>query len=72
MMDDESFLSGDKSHRRQQDRRRRLSGEAGKGDAWRTTDMNKFRLGMRLIQLAEAGKKDTKEYKATLKAWRSA
>lgn len=72
MADSEDFGLNDRRQKQQRDKRRRLSGEAGKGDAWRTTDMNKFRLGMRLIELAEAGKKNTKEYKATLKAWRSA
>ena len=72
MSDDEQWLRNDKAQKRQRDRRRKLSGEAGKGDEWRTTNMNKFRLGMRLIQLVDEGKKETKEYAATLKAWRNA
>ena len=44
----------------------------GKGDKRRTENTEKFRLGMRLIQLVDEGKKDTDEYNETLKAWRSA
>ena len=44
----------------------------GKGDARRNENSEKFRLGMRLIELSDAGKKDTKEYEATLKLWRNA
>jgi len=44
----------------------------GKGDGRRTENTNKFRLGFRLIELKDAGKEDTAEYRATLKAWRNA
>ncbi len=50
----------------------RMRGGAGKGDAPRTENLNKFRLGMRLIQLSDEGKRDTQEYEDTLKAWRLA
>jgi hypothetical protein len=49
-----------------------MSGQYGKGDNRRTENSEKFRLGMRLIQLADADKKDTDEYNETLKAWRNA
>ena len=51
----------------------RLRGSAyGKGDARRNENNEKFRLGMRLIELSDAGKRKTKEYDETLKAWRNA
>ncbi len=57
---------------RQKAARRRMSGQYGKGDKRRTENAEKFRLGMRLIELSDAGKKDTDEYNETLKAWRNA
>ena len=46
----------------------------GKGDVNRTRGKGKtkFDLGMDLIRIAEESGKDSKEYKATLKAWRNA
>ena len=58
--------------KKQKQHRRRMSGEAGKGSARRNENNNKFRLGMRLLELSDAGQKDTEEYRKTLNAWRNA
>ncbi len=71
-MSDGEWLSGKNDHNRQRQARRRASGDAGKGDQSRISNTNKFRLGMRLIQLAEEGSKDSDEYRKTLNAWRNA
>jgi len=69
---------GDPRSRRQQNERMRMSRRrytaknGGKGDADRTTDRNRFRLGMELIRVAEEYGKDSPEYEAALKAWREA
>lgn len=72
MNDEGDFLSGKSNHKRQMQARRRMSGEAGKGDSSRITNTSKYRLGMRLIQLSEEGSTDTDEYRKTLNAWRKA
>lgn len=72
MSNEGDWLSGRSDHKRQMQARRRMSGEAGKGDQSRITNTNKYRLGMRLIQLSEEGSKDTDEYRKTLSAWRKA
>ncbi len=47
----------------------RLRGNTGgKGDRARNNNSEAFRLGMKLLEL----KKGTKEYEATLNAWRTA
>jgi hypothetical protein len=53
-------------------RRRYTAKNGGKGDADRTTDRTRFRLGMELIRVAEEYGKDSPEYEAALKAWREA
>ena len=47
-------------------------GGAGKGDKDRTSNHDKFELGMELIRIAKEEGKDSKSYKDTLKAWRNA
>ena len=71
-MSEDTWLNGDPNHRKQQDTRRRMSGEAGKGDRNRITNNTKFRLGMEMIRLKEAGLGDTEEYRRTEQQWRNA
>jgi hypothetical protein len=52
----------------QQRKRRRLSGDAGKGDAPRNNGSEAYRLGFALTKL----EKGTPEYENTLKEWRKA
>lgn len=44
----------------------------GKGDKRRPENLSRYRLGMRLIQLVDEGKRDTQEYSDTLQLWRTA
>jgi len=72
MNEENDWLSGKEKHNKQKQARRRMSGDAGKGDASRITNLTKFRLGFDLQKLADAGLKDSDEYRATLNAWRNA
>ena len=69
-------VGGDKKSADQQNKRMRMSratnGSGGKGDWNRTTDNNKFRLGMELIRVAEEFGNDSPEYRKALKKWRNA
>ncbi len=59
-------------NRDQQRRRRRLIGEAGKGDKRRPTNESAYSAGMRLIKVADKYGKDSDEYTQALAEWRAA
>ncbi len=62
----------DKRSKQQQNARRAINGRGGKGSWDRTSDNNKYRLGIELIRIAEEFGNDSPEYNEALNAWRNA